>query len=172
MQITLINPKYKLGGPNRDVIGLPVVISGLPERIEVFGHKLVPKSSFHISLVCIGKIVEKYGIQNPEFKNEVINDFNWFVENFEIRFLGYKNEFRFLAEGEKKAVVVMCEVSYLRQFFEEMNNKYSLNIEYPPTHITLYTLQPEVGIFMTNLEDMKNLSKQIPAPFDFNILRK
>lgn len=56
-------------------IGLPVSFLNLPKTIQIEGYTLLLKSSFHISLVCIGKIIEKYNISTPEFENSVIKDF-------------------------------------------------------------------------------------------------
>ena len=45
-----------------------------------------------------------------------------------------------------------------------MNKKYELNIEYPPTHVTLYKLPGKLGIFLTDKSDIKNLTRPIQNP--------
>jgi hypothetical protein len=59
---------------------------------------------------------------------------------------------------------VRCNVSNLDKFFELINKKYGLNIEYPPAHVTLYTLKDKLGIFLTDNDDIKKLTKLIPNP--------
>jgi len=62
------------------------------------------------------------------------------------------------------SLVVMCDVSNLDKFFDLINEKYQLNIEYPPTHVTLYTLQPNKGVFLTNSDEINNLTKVVSKP--------
>lgn len=153
--------KYQLGGPKEDTIGLPVSVVNLPEKIDVEGCTLLLKSSFHVSLVCIGKIIEKYNVSIPNFINKVVDDFCEFTKENNIDFISYSGESRFVAQNERRSVVVMCDVSNLDKFFKFINQKYGLNVEYPPTHVTIYTLQPDKGIFLTDSEDIKQLTKSI-----------
>jgi hypothetical protein len=154
--------KYQFFTKNK-IIGLPVKLENLPNKIEVEGNSLLLRSSFHVSLVCIGKIIEKYNIFISDFENKIINDFCEFVKTNEVKVLQF-NDFKFVARDEKKTVVVMCKVSNLDNFFYNINKKYKLEIEYPPTHVTLYTLDGKSGIFLTNANDIKNLTKSIPNP--------
>lgn len=157
--------KYQVGGEQKeDTIVLPVFPVDLPEKIDVEGYTLLLKTSFHVSLVCIGKIIEKYSVLIPDFINKVVNDFCEFVQTNSIDFLRYRNEFSFVTQSERRSVVVMCDVSNLDKFSQFVNQKYRLKVEYPPTHITLYTLQPDKGIYLTNSEDIKQLTEPIPNP--------
>ena len=145
-------------------ITLPVLFNNLPEEIEIDGYKLFLKSNFHISLVCLGKIIEKHDISIPDFENLVIKDFCEFTKNNDISLVKYSGEFRFVAEKEKRSVILMAEVSNLDKFFNILNQKYGLNVESQPTHVTLYTLQPDMGIFITDSKDLENLTKVIESP--------
>ena len=156
--------KYETGGPEEDTIVLPVSLTGLPEKIEVEGHKLFLKNSFHVSLVCIGKIIEKQHISIPDFINKVFTDFCEFTKDKNISFIQYQNKFRLVSQGERYSVVVMCEISNLDEFFIYLNEKYNIQIESQPTHVTLYTLEHNTGIFLTDSEDIKNLTKSISNP--------
>ncbi len=156
--------KYDLGGRTGETIGLPVTITNLPEKIEVKEYTLLRKTSFHISLVCIGKIIEKYHVTIPDFIEKIVTDFCEFVRTTSIDLVDYQDDFRFVTEAEKRSVVVFCGISNLDRFFDFINKKYSLAVEYPPTHVTLYTLQPDVGIFLTNKADLQKLTKKIERP--------
>lgn len=161
--------KYEVGGSKNDIIGLPVTFAGLPPKIEVEGYTLSLKSSFHVSLVCIGKIIEKNKLKDIELVNKVVSDFCEFISHTNIDLMCYRDEFRFISEGENRAVVVMCDISNLDKFFDLINQKYGLHLECPPTHVTLYTLQPNIGIFLTDSDDMENLSKPIERPAGVNV---
>ena len=148
--------------PNK-VIGLPIQLENLPNELRIEGNTLVLKNNFHVSLVCIGKIIEKYNISETDFENKIINDFCEFSKINKIEVLKY-NDFKFVQQDDLKSVVVMCDISNLDKFFKLMNEKYGLNVEYPPTHTTLYILESKLGIFLTDADDIKNLTKPISNP--------
>lgn len=154
--------KFQFNLKNK-VIGLPIKFENLPKEITIEGNDLVLKESFHVSLICVGKIIEKYNVSIPDFENEIINDLCEFSKTNEIKVLEY-NDFKFVVENDLKSVVLMCQISKLDKFFEIMNKKYGLAVEYPPTHTTLYTLPSKLGIFLTDVNDIKNLTKPIPNP--------
>lgn len=156
--------KYEVGGPKGDTIGLPVFFKGLPQSIVVKNETLLLKDAFHVSLVCIGKIIEKHGVQIPDFVRNVIADFCTFTQHTPIELICYRDEFRFVKENERKSVVVMCDIANLDKFFAFLNQKYALSLEYPPTHMTLYTLQPNRGIFLTDSADIMSLTEVVPNP--------
>lgn len=145
-------------------IALSVPLDNLPSELITNGNRLILKSSFHISLVCIQDIIIKHNVSISNFRDEVIKDFCDFVKTNDVNLLNYINDFRFAEENDLKTIVVMCEVSNLDKFFEILNKKYKLHIEYPPTHVTLYKLEDKVGIFLTDADDLKNLTKSIPNP--------
>jgi len=143
---------------------LPVSLDNLPKQIEVEGCKLALKSNFHVSLVCIGKIIEKHKISIPDFENLIIKDFCDFIKNNDVSLIRYRDEFRFATENEEKSIVVMAEVSNIDKFFNILNEKYGLKAEVQPTHVTLYTLQPDIGIFITDSKNLEHLTKTIKSP--------
>lgn len=153
--------KYIFGSKS---IGLPILLSNIPETIEVEGQILFMKTTFHVTLVAIEKIIEKYGVTVPGFLEEVTGDFCEFVREHEVRFTGFREEWRFAFQGEKRSLVVMCSVSNLNTFFERLNAKYDLHVEYPPTHVTLHTFQRDRGIFLTDQDDIENMTKQVENP--------
>ena len=157
--------KFQYNIPNK-VIGLPVKFKNLPMLLKIENTDLVLKSSFHTSLICVGKIIEKYNVLIPDFENQVLDDFCEFSKSNEIKVLDY-GDFRFVQKDDLKTVVVMCNVLNLNKFFDLINKKYGLNIEYPPTHVSLYTLKDKHAIFLTNQDDIKNLTKPIPNPIGF-----
>ncbi len=152
-------------------IGLEISINGLPDKVNVNGEILLKRSSFHVSLVCIGKIIEKHKITNLDFEKLIIDDFIEYTKTKKIELANFLNEFRFVKELEEKSLVIMCEVVNLKEFFGLINLKYGLKIEYQPTHVTIFTLHPDIGIFLTNQEDLKNLSQIVNPELDKNIFK-
>jgi hypothetical protein len=144
-------------------IGLPVVLEDLPREIIFEENTLVLRPEFHVSLVCIGEIIKKHNITIPGFEDIIINDFCEFSQNNNIN-ITYTNEFKFAERDDLKAIITMCKISNLNNFFDLINKKYLLSIEYPPTHITLYTPLSKLGIFLTDSSDINNLTKPISNP--------
>jgi hypothetical protein len=151
--------RYRFGSRT---IGLPVAVSDLPKEIE--GYKLLAKTEFHVSLVYVGRIADRYGITDSNFERKVIDDFCAYTAENKVEFARFTGEFRFVDKEDRKTVVAMCEILNLTRFIELLNTKYSLTLEYPPTHVTLYTLQLNVGVFLIDSEDLQKSTKIIPAP--------
>lgn len=153
--------KYTISATN--TIGFPVFLENLPKEIIIGGNKLLLKSSFHVSLVCINEIIKKHNVSIKDFRDSIVKDFCDFTAGNDIRVLQYK-EFKYAEETNLKTVIVMCEMLNLSKFFEIINKKYGLKIEYPPTHVTLYAHDGKTGIFLTDSNDIKNLTKPISNP--------
>lgn len=154
--------KYVLG---KGYIMLPVEVTNLPPIIEVEGATLTRKSSFHVSLVSVKEILARTGdILNEEI---IVKNFCDFVATHEVSLAGYTDEFRYAKDGERESVVVMCNLSNLEPLFNYLNQVLQLNLEVPPAHVTLYTLQPDIGIGLISPADLatktKIVTEQIPA---------
>lgn len=156
--------QYFISGPQTDNIGLPVSFGNEPEVLKFEGLTLYRKSSFHVSLVCIGKIQEKYQISDPEFVRHVVDDFCEYTQSTKVTFDGFRDEYWFASEDQLRSIVRMCDVSSLMGFYSLLNSKYNVEIEYPPTHVTLYTLQPDIGIFLTDKDDLRRLARSVSNP--------
>ncbi len=161
MQTYLYNPEYS-------VIGLPLEINGLPATLELEGETFFLKSEFHVTLIAPGKILEKYNFDIPDFYNKIVADFQAFVKVQSVEFIRFSGEFRLVNETDKKTLIGMCEVSALNSFFDAVNRTYSLSLDYPPLHVTLYTLQPDRGIFVTDMADINEKTRLITAPASLN----
>src|SRR3989344_2773066 len=142
---------------SNQTIGLAVSFKNLPEEIKVQGETFFFPTPFHVSLVYIGKIIQKYDISIPNFENKIVNDFCDFTKANNIEITSLSDEYRLVSrDGINKTVVIMCEVSNLNKFFDFLNKKYSLNVKYLPTHITLYnTIKGKSGIYLLDSDDLK-----------------
>ena len=65
-----------------ETISLLVSLKDIPSKITFEENTFLVNDFLHISLVCIGKIIEKYNIQIPDFKDEMIKDFCEFAVKF------------------------------------------------------------------------------------------
>ncbi len=156
--------KYVLGGIQGDVIFLPVSFTGLPPKIYVQGYTLFLKTELHISLVGIEKLIKRCHITIPNFQEKVVADFCEFTKQHSIDFVRCQDEVRFVVRAERRSVVVMCDLANLDAFFDVLNAKYGLKLPHQPTHVTLYTLQPSIGIFLMDAEDIQSETKIVSVP--------
>lgn len=132
----------------------------IPETFEIADETLLRKTNFHVSLLCVKNILEI----KPELEAEVLQHFCTFIEDNEMKFEGFTNEFR-LAEYEKrKSIVALCNVSNLHMFAKYLTEKIGMSVAAQPAHVTLYTLQPDAGIGLNSKEDMERKSSLIEVP--------
>jgi hypothetical protein len=136
-------------------------LPALPENITVEGKELLLKTSFHTTLLC-AKDVQRVLDNNwdaeltTEVAERVIKVFNDFVSKKPLEFRGFTGEFRFVERGDKKSIVAMCEVSNVDELFTHVNSELGIVMPVQPTHVTLYTLQPNKGI---GISDQGQLSE-------------
>ena len=141
----------------------------LPRVINIDGNNLTLKSSFHVSLICIKDLIPKYQRENLE--EEIIKSFCEFVSENDISFVKFTGEFRLARFQERKAIVARCEVSNLENLSRHLSEKLSIEIPMQPTHVTLYTLQPDLGVGLNSFEELESKSETINAPVEIrNIL--
>ena len=152
-------------------ITLPVEAKDIPKTIDINGKTLLLKSTFHVSLVYVKGIVLKHG---EEYEQKVIDLFCDFVRSNKISFTGYKDEFRRAIDKEtgKETVIVMCDVLNIKEFFEALNKKFGFDIEIPPTHVTLYTLQQDKGIGLNDSLSIKEKTSVVTEKISEEIRNK
>ncbi len=132
----------------------------LPESIEIDGDTLLKKDHFHVSLLCVKNILET----KPDIEEEIIQHFCNFMQENEIEFNGFTKEFRLAIREERKSVVAMCKVSNLDAFAEYLTEKIGIPIAPQPTHVTIYTLQHNMGIGLNSPEKLEEKTKPIEIP--------
>lgn len=145
---------------SKGYIMLPIEIGALPATISVEGETLQRRSSFHVSLLCVRDMVEKYG----DLEKRILEFFCSFVKDHDISFIKYTGEFRFTQNEERKSVVALCEISNLKNFSESLGRELGIDIPPQPTHVTLYTLQPDAGIGLNSSADMSEKSVPVEVP--------
>ncbi len=132
----------------------------LPDTIEIEGDTLIKKDHFHVSLLCVKNILETY----PDKEEEIIQHFCDFTQEHEVKFEGFTKEFRMATREERKSIVAMCKVSNLDAFAQYLSEKIGMEVFTQPTHVTIYTLQHNMGIGLNSPEELEEKSNPVEVP--------
>lgn len=132
----------------------------IPDTLDVEGDSLLKKDYFHVSLLCVKNILEF----KPDIEDDIIQYFCEFIQGHEVTFKGFTKEFRLATSEERKSVVAMCKVSNLDAFAEYLTEKIGILIVPQPTHVTIYTLQHNMGIGLNSPEELEEKSKPVEVP--------
>ena len=100
----------------------------------------------------------------PDAEEEILQHFCDFSEQHEIKFEGFTKEFRLAAREERKSIVAMCKISNLDTFAEYLTEKIGLPIPPQPTHVTIYTRQPNMGIGLNSPTELEEKSRVVAVP--------
>ncbi|CAN5679224.1 hypothetical protein BH11PAT2_BH11PAT2_07660 [soil metagenome] len=142
-------------------LALPISLEGLPPRLQVGRLDLHAKATFHVSLLCVKNLMRKYG---NKIEDEILALFCSFAKDNEVNFVRYTGEFRFAETMERKTIVALCEISNLDNFFRFAEQQLEISIPLQPTHVTIYTLQPEIGIGLNSYAEMDQKTQVIEVP--------
>ena len=144
----------------KDYIMLPLsadMFEHFPNTVEYGGEILHKKSEFHVSLVCAKENITTIS------KDELASFFDGFVNKTPISFNSFNDEFRFVVKDERKTVILSCIINNLEEFFVALNQEFGIKMPTQPAHVTLYTLQKEIGIGINSDEEMESTEEiQIP----------
>ncbi len=132
-------------------------LKDLPKRIYIKDSELRLKSEFHITLVCAKKLAAIIDNKKVDkIQSEIVKEFLTYVKKKPLKKYNPLQIFRYVQREEKKTVIMMVEVPGLNDFFNLIAEKYRTKLPLPPTHITLYTLQPDEGIGILSVEEINN----------------
>jgi hypothetical protein len=140
-------------------------LEGLPNSVIVNDKKLVLKEELHITLVMARRLAPLVnGVNSETIQNEIIKMFDDFASKNILKTYELTNELRLVERDGKMTVIVMVKVPGLEVFFDELREKYHVDLPLQPTHITLYSLSPEVGISILSDEVLQHESKPVNIP--------
>ena len=147
---------------DKGYVYLPIEIGELPKEVNIGGDKLSLKSSFHVSLICVRDILAKNNKENLE--QIILDYFCKFILENDVSFIKFTGEFRLAKSEERKTIVARCEVSNLEKFLQQISNELGIEALNQPTHVTLYTLQPDLGIGLNSFAELekKSISTEVP----------
>lgn len=138
------------------------VIPGLPQTIMVKGHQLTLKSEFHISLIkatYAAELIESKRVE--EIADEIVQEFEAFIAKQPLTEYAMTGEYRFVQLDVRKTVIGLATVPHLYEFFDLLRGKYKVDIPSQPTHITMYTLQPDKGIGILSEKQLEQDSEVV-----------
>jgi len=140
-------------------------LSDLPEQIKVDEKVLFRKGEFHISLMALKHLVPLINTgTNNVTEDDIVQDFVEYQANNDLSHFRPANTFRYVTRGERETVVAMVDVPNIEGLFEYIRTKYRVSIPTQPTHITLYTLQPEAAIGILSNNELEANSTPINVP--------
>lgn len=145
---------------NKGYIALWCKDYDLPDTFEVDGETLLKKDHFHVSLLSVKNILE----EKPDMEEDILKYFCEFFKDNEMKLEVFTKEFRLAQNDERKSIVALCKVSNLHKFAEYLTNKIGITIAPQPAHVTIYTLQHNMGIGLNSPEELAEKSKPIEVP--------
>lgn len=150
---------------NRGYIHMPISISkeDLPEEISVKENTLLVKDEFHVSLFCNKNIPQSAYEKFPNIEEKILEIFCEIADQKEVSIEKISPEFRFAQKetDRRKSLIVMVSVKNLNAFYDKINSEFNLSLEYPPTHISLYTLEKNKAIGINNSQDLDHLTESV-----------
>ncbi len=140
-------------------------LDNMPETVRVDDLELVKKSEFHITLAGTERLAKLINPEDSErVEAEITDKFKAFTNENPIKNFELTHEFRFVQRGERKTVVAMVGIENLASFYDLLRQDYGMDIPTQPAHITIYSLEPEVGISLSSQADLDNDTKITDMP--------
>ena len=157
--MTLLKTPY---GYDDGYIYLEVHASGLPDHVNINADTLYLKGELHISLLCAKKIAALIDSERAdEIQQELVKEFISFTSTTPLDSFKPSKTFRLVKRNDRQTIVMMVDVPNLDKLFNHLSQKYGGALPLQPTHITLYTLQPEAGIGILSRMELERDSELV-----------
>lgn len=142
-----------------------IELENAPDKITVNGNELLKKSEFHISIMAIKNLAPLLDPDNVEQASELLKqDFLDFAATNDLTSFALTGECRLVTRDERVTVVVMVDLKGVEGLFQYLQQKHNIDFPTQPTHVTLYTLQPEAGIGILSQEQLETDSILVEVP--------
>ena len=163
MSFTMITERHNYDDGYISLVN--VNLKNLPDVIEFDNLKLLRKSEFHVSLVCLKQLDDTLETDKLDvIKTEIKNVFLEYEKQHDLTNFALLNEYRLVKRGDRVTVIAMVDMPSIDGLFDAIRAKTKLNIPTQVMHSTIYTLQPDRGIGVTSLEQLKSDSWKINLP--------
>lgn len=146
----------------------------MPETVTVEGQTLLKKSEFHVSIMALKNLAPMLDSEHVEQAAETLTQsFLEFAKEHDLSTFHLMGEYRLVTRAERVTIVAMVELDNISELFDYLRAKHGINFPTQPTHITIYTLQPEVGIGILSRDELINesVSVDVPALSDVSVSR-
>ncbi|MFZ1483910.1 MAG: hypothetical protein WAS36_02765 [Candidatus Saccharimonadales bacterium] len=146
-------------------------LKGLPREIVIDGENLPVQTEHHISLICTKRLVPLLTLKNSNgVEQEFITAFLEFEAQQHITEYEVTNEFFVVEKDDRKSIVVKCNVPYLDELFQSLNDTFEQDFPKQVAHITLFA-RNNAGIGLISDEELARIAKPINLP-ELSELRK
>ena len=134
----------------------------VPEKISIDGYELIKKGEFHVSIMALKNLAPMLNAENPEQASEQLKqDFLEFVKTHDVTDFRLTGEYRLVKRDERVTVVAMVELKNINELFDYLRSKHGVDFPTQPTHITMYTLQPDTGIGILSQDELESSSSVV-----------
>lgn len=134
----------------------------LPGSINVAGHELVKKNEFHITLVGAKALAQlPQDVDASQLMKDAVLEF---ASQNDLADYEILDEYRLVERGERVTVAAMAQVACMDALYIFLNDKFGLTLPTQPAHVTIYSLDPSVGISINSAEQLANETRIITLP--------
>jgi hypothetical protein len=142
-----------------------IQMQGLPETVEFDGEQLLRKTEFHISLACLKRLAPMINPDQPSIAEaEMLRLFQGFILSEPMNNFELLPELRYVERDKRATIVVMTAVPGLIGYFDLLRQHFDTELPDQPTHISLYTRQPDAGISISSAEDLASDTRIVIVP--------
>lgn len=126
------------------------VIMEIEPKIQIGEDVFYAKKSFHVSLLCLEKLSKREQLKILEFS-----------QKYPIKLTHVSTAFRLVTKDDLKSIIIRVTMTGLKRIIKEINKNFGFKFEYPPTHITLYTLKGQFGIPINTIVEFISFSRKL-----------
>ena len=163
MKFNMITEKHNYDNGYISLVNL--MLRNVPETIKVDGYGLTRKSEFHISLMALKHLAPMLNVSDEDAASgQLKQDFLDFSKTYSLDNFRLTGEYRLVKRDERVTVIAMAKLEDVDTFFDYLRTKYSVDFPTQPTHITMYTLQPEAGIGILSSDELARDSVVVNVP--------
>ena len=168
MDFDMITDRHSYGGGYISLRNFD--LQNLPETISVDSYELLKKGEFHVSIMALKNLAPMLNPENPEQASEQLEqDFLEFVKTHDLTDFRLTGEYQLVTRDERVTVVAMVELKNINELFDYLRSKHGVDFPTQPTHITMYTLQPEAGIGILSQDELTDSSLVVDIPALANV---
>lgn len=139
-----------------------ILLTNVPDTITVGQYTLLRKSELHITLLAGKFLAPLLDSQNEMHARELLrDDLLAFTKDHDLTQFTLTGDYYLVEQEECVTIIAMVTVPVVEPFFDFLRDKYGVAFPTQPTHITLYTLQPDAGIWLTSSEDLDRYGQKI-----------
>lgn len=147
---------------DKGYIALWCTEDSFPETLDFEGVKFLKKSAFHVSLMCVKNILRTH----PDLEDRTLQLFCEFQKGCTLSIRCFTDELRLVTDEDRgrKSIISMCVVENLDTLRIYIEEELGISIDAQPTHVTLYTLEENMGIGVNSFVELTEKSEVIEIP--------